>query len=448
MANVLTDPTATFGATTVWAATKVNNTPRAEADAETYAIAQWANEIDNALKDVNAFFLGSEGGGASSTTITLLGGLSIAESAAVLGSALAVGSTSEASTTLSILNTNAGTGHLYFGDAGSATIGGLDYSHTANSLELRTGGAARVKVDSSALAPSSHNVTNLGGSGKRWASAYVDALYANASLELGSGSGVDLTINGSASGGSEGRIVFEHAGTPVSLIQSTNDSDGNNLEVQTAGLVSLRSSFAMILPRSDTATLNGLSNTAGLLAYDTDLDSVMYHNGAGWLNLSTTTVMGAIGLGATEAFLSATNPAIYGETAGSDPVIYYSSASTQSAHWTIQLPAEYDAASNLDLTILWTGTSAAAGNVSWVASFRRYVAGADLSLSGAVDNAFTEAGPPAIYESISDTITLSQANIDGAAAGDLLRISITRVGGDAADTYTGSAALLGIQLAQ
>lgn len=443
MANILTDDSATFAADDVFADTKVNNTPRSSTDSAQWVIAQWANEVDSALKSLSEFLHGDSAGGTAGTVLTMLGGLSVAENATVLGSALQVGQTSLSASSISLLGTNTSAQHLYFGDAGSATAGGFDYSHTSDLLELRAGSASRVGLTTAALKPTAHNTTDLGLAGSRWRECYVNDLFAVGSAQVGTGADVTLTIDGSSTATAEPKIDFNHGGALAGRIDAAIDSDGSVLRLLATSKIELQAE-AGIMPRSDSTARLALTTEAGLFQHDTDTDSFWYHNGASWLEISK---MPTIAMGFSNGRVGTANPATLGETSANVPCFFFGNAATQTVHWYIQIPHTYLGGS-CTLRLWWTGTSGAAGNVVWNFGFEKFAVDGDLSADGRIISASTEAGPSVLYKLKTSDVTLANNKMDAIEPGDFVRVTLSRIGADGADTYVGSAAVLGMQLIQ
>ena len=74
---------------------------------------------------------------------------------------LVVGSTDTAQTGIQFFGS--GGNHIYFGDAGSSTIGRIDYLHSDNSMKLFTNSALALTLDSSQNATFAGNITTVGG---------------------------------------------------------------------------------------------------------------------------------------------------------------------------------------------------------------------------------------------------------------------------------------------
>lgn len=116
------------------------------------------------------------------------------------------------------------------------------------------------------------------------------------------------------------------------------------------------------------------------------------------------------------------------------------------------LPRGY-AASDLEVIVTWAATSATSGEVVWQAEFERHHVG-DATLGthdldaddfGTAATA-TDTAPGSAGELVRTTIALSAADADDPAAGETFRVRVTRVATSGADTMTGDAELLAVEL--
>lgn len=116
-------------------------------------------------------------------------------------------------------------------------------------------------------------------------------------------------------------------------------------------------------------------------------------------------------------------------------------AAAESITHVVRIPTGYASGSNATLTVFFMATSATSGNVRWQVEVERLAsAGQDLDADGfatavTVDQATS--GTSGILSGAA--FTLSNSNLDTCAAGDLLRIKLTRLGSHANDTMTGDA---------
>lgn len=443
MANILTDPPATYAATTVLT-TKANNTPRVDSDAAQWVIAQWGNEVDSALKALNAWLRGSSSAGAASTTVSLLGNLSLAGQITANGAFSNFGSVSSASSRITLRATNTGQSGYYFGDSDSSVIASLYYFHSSDTMRINVGGTAMVDITSSAMFPVSHNTKDLGKAANRWREAYIDKLFAVTEATFGNGGDIAVTIDGSSTGGNEPKLYYAHGGTPVVLMQAGTDADGNLFEGFIQGKFSFEHSWSLIVSNADTATRTGLANDTGALTFDIDTNTLWMNDGSAWYELSN---MPIVTLSVANGTRDVTNGATLGEAGTGVPVYFFGPSGDQNASWYFTVPNTYRGG-NLDLKLWWSGTTSVAGISMWEVGFQRIVAGKPLTVDQRTLSSFNLTAPANIFDVNLVTLTLSNASMDGMQPGDLVRLSIMRDGDAGVDTYTGSIGVIGMQLVQ
>ena len=291
--NILTDAPATYKGAGVFQGTKTNDTPRVPTDADTYVIAQWGIEVDEALFKLNELIQGDVAGGVAASVFQLLGGLQIAENAGLAGAAasdvtgtgVAVGSKGVANNSIQVQASAAGTAAVYFTSPTQLSAGSVSYSHSANELTLRANNTNIAKLTSASLLPI--GTIDLGSNGARWQNAHFN----NATVNQ------NFTWNGAS---------FDLAG-----------SDG------------------MLLPRFTTAARNGLASAAGKFVYDTDLNKLYFHNGTVWVDASSG------GTGAT-ALDELTDVTLGGLTLADGQALSYNSASGVFENLPVQIMRDAD----------------------------------------------------------------------------------------------------------
>jgi hypothetical protein len=132
-------------------------------------------------------------------------------------------------------------------------------------------------------------------------------------------------------------------------------------------------------------------------------------------------------------------------------LVAFDAAAVETIELRFRLPTDYVSGSNVTGTLTMFAASATTGAVRCRVAFERVQAGAhDIDADGfatAVD-ATSATADATSGESFTCSFTLSNANLDGAAAGDVLRVQISRVGTDGADTMTGDAQFLDLVLTQ
>ena len=284
MADILTDPTATFVAEPVWAATKTNTTPRLPTEANVWIIAQWANEVDTALREVNSFYQGASAAGTATTTAQLLGSLSVAESVtAALG--LTVGAVANASTNAVIRGSTTSTCSLMFEDT-AADRGGLKYNNTTDELSVWSVGASRLEIDALGTRPTAHNTSNLGSPSRRWLDVHATSMNATSTMVVGGQNTLaDLVIDGSAVLNFEPLLSFHVNGVLTSRVYVP---PAGGLKFSTTGAVDMSSiGGGLGIPSMDSADRVALTGSDGLTVFDTDLSALMFYSGAAWSTIET-----------------------------------------------------------------------------------------------------------------------------------------------------------------
>lgn len=129
------------------------------------------------------------------------------------------------------------------------------------------------------------------------------------------------------------------------------------------------------------------------------------------------------------------------------PVLAFDAAAAETCYWTTAVPQAFTAPFTAVLTYMMA--SATSGGVAFDVAVEAVTSGeaTDLDAGTSFDatNTGTDATVPAaagLMRQVSVTLT----NGDSAAAGDYLRISVTRATANAADTATGDLYLLGVEL--
>ena len=126
-------------------------------------------------------------------------------------------------------------------------------------------------------------------------------------------------------------------------------------------------------------------------------------------------------------------------------VLDFDDATNEAAQFFALLPGLYGGG-NLQATITWTTTSAAAGNGRLRLEVTLLAAGTNLdSLPAAHDTDDITVGSPAAS---GDLVQSNSAAIDAgsSAAGDQLLITLTRLADDIADTLTGDIEILTVEI--
>lgn len=132
-------------------------------------------------------------------------------------------------------------------------------------------------------------------------------------------------------------------------------------------------------------------------------------------------------------------------------LVAFDAAADETIECSFRLPADYASGSNVSGTVSMVAASATTGNVRVRLAFERVQAGTlDIdadSFDAAIEQNAAAAGTAGIPFSAS--FTIPNSDLDGAAAGDWMRVQITRVGTDGTnDTMTGDAQFKDLVLSQ
>lgn len=183
-----------------------------------------------------------------------------------------------------------------------------------------------------------------------------------------------------------------------------------------------------------TVNFAGVFNIGGAAA------SVAGHGAADHANITR-----KVFLDAASAKLDAATAVNIGASPDLTGVIAYADAATQRAFWTFEVPDDWNSGV-ITAQPVWSpgATDGVAHTVRW--TLRSQAVGAGVTVTNAgTDAAFTGASAArTVGVVVYDTAT--STGITPAAAGDLFRIALARIGADAADTYVGVVNLLGIIL--
>jgi hypothetical protein len=131
------------------------------------------------------------------------------------------------------------------------------------------------------------------------------------------------------------------------------------------------------------------------------------------------------------------------DTRNSIAVLDFDDASTESAVFVGIMPEAASLGSGLIVNLDFMATTATSGNVRWSVAFERCNTDLDSdSFDTATAATVATSGTSGIVAVGSITCTA----IDGITAGDLFRLRVQRIGGDGADTMTGDAELVAVEV--
>jgi hypothetical protein len=136
------------------------------------------------------------------------------------------------------------------------------------------------------------------------------------------------------------------------------------------------------------------------------------------------------------------------DTRNSIAVLDFDAGTAESAVFVGIIPEGADFSTGIAVRIVWMATSATSGDVIWTSAFERGNTDldADSFATGIDSSAATTNGTSGIPN--VTTINHSGAEIDGLAAGDLFRLKITRKAADGADTMSGDAEIIAVEVRQ
>ncbi len=131
------------------------------------------------------------------------------------------------------------------------------------------------------------------------------------------------------------------------------------------------------------------------------------------------------------------------DTRNSISVLDADDTSTESAVFVGILPEAASLGSGLIVSLRWMATTAISGDVRWSVAWEK--SNTDLDS----DSFDTAAAATATTNGTSGIVTVTNitcTTIDSLAAGDLFRLRVQRIGGDGADTMTGDAELVAVEV--
>jgi hypothetical protein len=131
------------------------------------------------------------------------------------------------------------------------------------------------------------------------------------------------------------------------------------------------------------------------------------------------------------------------DTRNSIAVLDFDDAATESAVFVGILPEAASLGSGLIVSLRWMATTATSGDVRWSVEWEK--SNTDLD-SDSFDTATAATATTSGTSGIVTVTNITCTTIDSLAAGDLFRLRVQRVGGDGADTMTGDAELVAVEI--
>lgn len=148
-------------------------------------------------------------------------------------------------------------------------------------------------------------------------------------------------------------------------------------------------------------------------------------------------------LAAAAAKLDSATAANVGASPDLTGVVAYADAATQGALWTFQVPDDWTSGV-ITLQPVWApgASDGVAHTVRWSIVAKAVAAGSTVTAAGTTVTFTGASAARTIGVVVYDTAT--STTLTPAAAGDLFRFALRRIGADAADTYVGVVNLLGV----
>lgn len=299
--NIVTEVPGTWAARTWVNVTKVDAFgPLVDSDLATKIGANWFNQVDDTLAEINGWFNGTGEAAHIRAAEATIGTLSF--DSAVLGPGsqadansaaddLVIGEIAATNRGVTILST--GIARLAFTDSVGVIAGGVSYTHASDTMSLILGSAS-VSLNASGINPGTNNTMSLGTSMLRYSALHASAitcygdsivtgnttLYGTAAitgaLTVGDGTaGVTASLNKNV--GTNTDLLFKQNGTSLWRVRHAS---GGNLEVardvlgvltnavtvnSSNGSVDLASSLVI----GDTLTVDGDTDITGAITQDT-----------------------------------------------------------------------------------------------------------------------------------------------------------------------------------
>ena len=157
-------------------------------------------------------------------------------------------------------------------------------------------------------------------------------------------------------------------------------------------------------------------------------------------SIATGTITRSFFIPATAMITTVGSPSLT-DTDDTTPYWSLDAAADEGVGTTLYVPADYDSG-NITLYIHWASLTTNTGNIRWSIRRSGFTTEDENVLSATTNTNFTEA---AIATTNDLNISAGQA-ISGAAARDVMSISVRRLGTDAADTLTGDVGFLGLEV--
>jgi hypothetical protein len=134
------------------------------------------------------------------------------------------------------------------------------------------------------------------------------------------------------------------------------------------------------------------------------------------------------------------------DTRNSVAVLDFDDATDEAAVFVSVIPQAATLSSGIKVRIFWAASTATSGDCVWSAEFED-TSGHDIDSDG-FDTATTATTTTSGTSGVVNVTEITCTTIDSLAAGDAFRVKISRDANDAADTMTGDAELVAVELQQ
>jgi hypothetical protein len=125
------------------------------------------------------------------------------------------------------------------------------------------------------------------------------------------------------------------------------------------------------------------------------------------------------------------------------PRIQFPDAATTTAYATLTIPNTWTAC---NVGLIWSGTTAGTNPVRWQVSVKKLDIFVDLITEAFFQDVFLNAATQTTANQVKADNVIAAMDVTPFALGDAYSVRVQRIGADAADTYTGIAELLGVNL--
>lgn len=310
--NIITEAAATYGARTWIDITKVDELGViADAQLDAIIAANWFNNVDDTLLQVNAWMngtgvaphirgtigtiatLNSTVGNVTTVNATTVNATAVATTTvaatglttttAVVGSGaisdgvstaddLVVGNLAGTDRGLTVLSTSVA--RLCFADTAATLTGFVSYTHATDTLGLGVAGATELNLTSSALAPAADGGLSLGTSSLKYLESHTTTVTAYSALNVGDATGSPvLTVNRDTAG--DGDLIFAAEGITGWRLRNAA-AGGLTLDRYSGGAYADSVTFgtSMVTFPAEVTVTDGLT-VAGALTYLSNASAVL-----------------------------------------------------------------------------------------------------------------------------------------------------------------------------